>query len=68
MKDTLKPATQSEIIRQTHQMVTDLHHTVHGNGKRGLVERMENQETRMAILLAVPAIAVGAYGLYVVLK
>ena len=37
----LEPVSVSEMIRQTHEMVTDLHHTVYGNGKMGLKTKVD---------------------------
>jgi len=61
MSDELQPPTQSEMIRQTHQMVGDLHKTIYGgNGALGLKTKVDRLWTSAKGLLYLVGLAVAA--------
>ena len=61
MSDDMKPVSQSEMIRQTHKMVTDLHGTVYGNGKLGIKTKVDRLWVGGRLLLYVVASVVTAF-------
>lgn len=60
-QDEMQPPSQSEMIRQTYQMVTDLHFTIYGNGKLGVKTKVDRLWVGGRLLLYVLGAVVTAF-------